>query len=585
MFKELKVTDWFNEIARGLEYRRLYGMEDRWAQLEALAFNADPAAERGPNLVYAMMDDMISTLHVPNPEILVDPLTSAEIDSSPVVEAVDNRLIDEMKMPEEMEIASGISYLWGTSVLKIGYDSEFGWDPTFDYGGTAQPMGLSLTQLDTKQWAIEFNDYQAGMPWVKACLPHDIVVPWGTRDVDSAPWIAHRVVRHIEDCRADIKYTTRGLKPIMSMSDFVKSYQTVVKPYRVGVDDFYRSLEFEGDAEYVELWEIHDKRTGKIYVIATGHKSFLRNETDYLQVSGLPFVEVGFTPKVRNFWRTSDAMFLYQAQAELTDISMQSAKQRRMGVLKLLIREGMIDEFELNKLLSQDIGAAVKVKGDIQQAVKDVNFGQNQQLYQEYDFVRNQARETTGFTKTQAGEYAGARTTGYEVSQVQGARQQRFTRRQKRVADIYTNTLRKVNEIIFRYWKAQRMIQVVGPEGMMAWQSFIGSQLKGRYSYRMTFQDAPFPSMEQQQGLAMQAYQMSMMDPTMDPIAARRFLMRSMRNGNFNTLWQGLQGQGGGPGAGAQGQGPFPRLAGMGGGQGGARSQSSGSQGGVTAIG
>lgn len=570
MFKELDVEEWFTEISHGLEYRRLYGMEEQWAQIEALACNADTSyAKHGPNLVYAMMDDMMSTLHVPNPEIIVDPLTSAEVDSSPVIEAVDNQLIDQMKMPEEMEIASGMAYLWGSTVLKIGYDSEFGYtDLKWDFNGPDQPWGQTLTQLDRKQWAIEFNDYKPGMPWVKACLPHDIVVPWGTRDIDTAPWIAHRVVRHVEDCKADVKYNTRGLKPVMSMSDWVKSYQTVVKPYRIGTQDMFRSLEFEGEAEYVELWEIHDRRTGKIYVIATQHKSFLRNETDHLQVSGLPFVEVGFTPKVRNFWRTSDAMYLMHAQAELVDIAIQSSKQRRMGVLKFLYQIGAITEAELTKITSSQVGAAAGVRGDLSKVIAPFQPGQNYSLYQEADYVRNNARETTGFTQTQAGEYAGARTTASEVQQVQGARQQRQTRRQKRVADIYTNTLRKVNEIVFRYWRAPRMIQIVGPEGMMAWQQYVGSQLKGQYSYRMTFQDAPFPTIEQQQALAMQAYQMSMQDPSMDPIAARKFLARSMRSGNINTIWQGLNQQGGGQGAGAQGQGPFPRAAGMGAGPG-----------------
>jgi hypothetical protein len=576
MFKELTVTEWMEEIARGLEFRRLYGKEDRWAQLEALAGNADTSIARsGPNLIYSMQDDLLSSLHVPNPEILVDPLTEAELGSSPIIEAVDNQLIDQMKMSNEVEMATTSAYLWGTTVLKIGYDSEFGWCPEFDYGGQQQPVGMSLTQIDVRQRRIEFNEFEPGMPWVRACLPHDIVVPWGTRDIDSAPWIAHRVVRHIEDVKADPKYNTRGLKPIMSMADFVKSYQTVMKPYRLGgTDDFFRGLEWEGEAEYVELWEIHDKRTGKMYVIATQHNHFLRNDRDYLQIYGLPFVEVGFTPKVRNFWRTSDADYLYQAQAELTDISIQGTKQRRMNTLKFLYRRGAVTEQELTKLMSSDVGAAIGVTAgtSIGDTVMAFQPGHNQQLYQEADFVRSNARETTGFTKTQAGEYAGARTTGYEVSQVQGARQLRLTRRQKIVASIYCETMRKVNEIIFRNWKTPRVVQIMGQMGAMEWMSYTGTDLKGRYSYRLTFQDAPFPTAEDQQALAMQAYQMSMMDPSVDPIAARRFLSRSMRNGNFSSLFPGISG----PQQGQPGQ-QGPRLAGSG--QGGPRPAQAGGQG------
>lgn len=543
MSKERTVDEWFEELNNGLEYRRLYGKEDGWADIEALAYNVHTSqANSGPNLVYSMGDDLLSTLNVPNPMILVEPTKQSEIDSSPIVEAVDNQLIGQMKLNNEVEMSTYSAYMWGTSFLKIGFDSEFGWAPQFDYNGPKQPIGMTLTQLDSQQRMIEFNEYEPGMPWERSVLPHDIVVPWGTRDIDSAPWIAHRIVRHIDHVKADRKYSNKGnLQPCMSMADFVRSYQTVVKPYRIGSNETMLDMAVEGGAEFCELWEIHDKATGKIFVIATRHDKFLRNEPNSLQLYGLPFVEVGFTPKVRNIWRTSDADYLLQAQAELSDISIQGTKQRRANVLKFLYDKQQITKLELEKLLSADVGIAAGLdmsKGDLRNVIIPLQMGQNQNLYQESDFVRANARETTGFTRTQAGEYAGARTSAFEVQKVQAARDMRMSRRQGIIANAYMESMRKVNEIVFKYWKTPRLIKTMDVQGVEQWMSYTGSQLKGKYAYKLTFNSAPLETEESRRQEASQAYMTLSQDPTVDPIMLRRYLARSYRDIQFSSIFK-----------------------------------------------
>lgn len=576
MFKELKQKDWVCQIDQGLEFRRLYGKEQQWSFIEAMASNASSAsANHAPNIVYAMGDDLISSLHVPNPVLLLKPQTMAEIGTAPILESIDNHLIKELKIKRELEIGTYAAYQWGTSFIKIGYDSEFGWDPALDYNGTKAPYGMSLSQLDAKQRFIEFNNIEPGMPWVAHVPPHDIVVPWGVRDLDHASFVCHRVVRHIDEIKSDAKYeNTKMLQPNMSKADWVKSYQSVIKPYRLGMNQVMSSLAAEGETEFVELWEIHDKRTGKIFVIATGYDKFLRNDRNALQINGLPFVELGFTPKTRNIWRTSDADYLLQAQAELGDISIQGSKQRRANVLKFLYDKNTISREELNKLLSSDVGiaAGIDMKGkDLRNVIVPFQAGNNQNLYQESQFVRENARETSGFTKTQAGEYAGARTSAFEVQQVQQARDTRMTRRQTVVADAYIEILRKVNDIIFKYWRTPRVIQYSDPDGLQQWINYTGSQLKGRFSYDMSFNSAPTETDSSRQQRAMMFYQVAASDPYVDPIMVRRWLAQSFRDVGIGQIFKpgvisGIPIPGGGvgqpnqPGSGTPGaiQNPVP---------------------------
>lgn len=554
---ERTVEDWFDLLKDGLEYRCQYGQEDKWRRVEEMFYNGHPSMTSGPNIIYSTGDAILASVHVPNPYIIKEPRRPEQIEWAPLVEGMDNDLVCQMRMKDEVATCGLYTYLWGTSVLKIGYDSEFGWDPRFDAQGMAQPVGASLSAFGSHQNRIEYSDNRPGMPWVRACLPHDIVVPWGTRGLDNCPWIAHRIVRHIDDIKEDVKYTNkRSLAPQMSMKDFVESYMNIAKPYRIGPDLLSTSTEGTGEAEYVEMWEIHDKETHKVFVIATNHNKFLRNDINHLQIRGLPFVELGFVPKGRTFWRTSDAMFLMNHQAELTDITIQARKQRRLNILKYLAKRGAFKDEEMRKLLSRDIGAVAIVEATgspLQDAFMQVPASNsNQGLYMEAEDVRGSARETVGFDRNSYGEYKGARTTATEVEAVQQSKSMRMGRRENAVADMYTLAIEKVEGICFKFWTTPKVMSVMGPLGVMQWYNFVPKELAGDYSTKVVFDDPTQDTVQNRQMLAFQMYQASMSDPSIDPILVRRNLARAFPSsavggvflpGIISPMGPGLPGQ------------------------------------------
>ena len=287
MFKELTVEEWTSELDRGLDFRRRYGLEDSWAELEALFYNVHGTnIIAGPNIIASTGDSLLSELTVPQPYVSLQARQPGLGEGVKVLENIDNTLIQAQHVAEEMETANLHAFLWGKGIIKIGYDSEFGWDPKYEFG-QQEGIGFTLTQFDKKGRRLEFaSRTKPGTVWFAACLPHDIIVPYGTFRLRNAEWIAHRIVRHVDDVKADSKYeNTKNLVPTMSREDFVKSYTTVVKPYRIG--QALNQGGSEGDrkkVEFVEMFEIHSARTGKIKVIATGHKKFLRNGVDGLQL-------------------------------------------------------------------------------------------------------------------------------------------------------------------------------------------------------------------------------------------------------------------------------------------------------------
>ena len=543
-FKPLKVDQWFTELDRALEYRRKYGLEDKWHELEGLMYSVHPSQNHSaPNIIMETGDAILSAMSVPYPYITVTPRRRDFVQQAPTVERVDNTLLWELDIPDEFEMAILNAFLMGVGIMKIGFDSEFGYNPKFD----VQPdAGMTLTMLDRKGRAIEYGGTRPGMPWMRLVDNRDFLVPWGTGpNLDRAQWACQRFVRHIDDIKADDKYeNTSKLKPVMTAKDWMESYNSVLKPYRTGDVLMSGRERFtrDGETEFVEGWEIHDQKTGRVMVIATGHDKFLRNEVDLMQVGGgLPFVNLAFTPRAKTFWTTSDAYYLLTHQAELTDIALQSQKIRRAMVVKFLYQQDAIDPLQIDKMSTADVLAGIMVNGgfDVDKAVKILQTGTAPELHYEKDAVRRDSRSVVGFSRNQQGEFESrGRRTASEALIVDRHAGQRANRRQVRVARAYNRAFEKINALAFANWRTPRQIQVIGQDGLEDWATFTGQGIAGEYSLEVGFSDEPPVSLGARRQEALQTYMIMREDPAVDQVGLRRYIARAFNDPGFSSIFK-----------------------------------------------
>jgi hypothetical protein len=539
--KDPSPAQWIEEINQGLEFRRRFGVEDEWAKTEALFYGVDSTLkdQSGPNVVASTGDSFLSELSIAEPYIEVKALQPQFVAAAPVLERLDNNLLDDLNVAQAFEDADFFAFLWGKGVLKVGYDSEFGYSPKFD---VQEGLGATLTQFGAKGGRIESAFTRPGMPWVSAVLPHDLCVPWGTRYLElDARWVAHRIVRHIDEVKADPKYSSkRSLKPTLSMQDWISSYQQSKQPYRVG-EPLRSPRVVSNEVEYVELWEVHDRMSGKIFVVSSHHDSFLRNEKDLLQIEGeLPFVDVSFVPRARSFWVTPDAHYLLAHQAELTDIAIQTTKQRRASVLRFLSRRGSIKQDELDKLLSGDVGVCAFAEesgqplGEVLMPLQP--YSGNQQLAMDAEYVRRNAREVVGFSRNQMGEFESkGRRTATEASYVARGASSRTGRRFGVKQRSYGQLIRKLNNIVFAFWTTPMVVALAGAEGEQQWVEFVGSKLRGHYTYKVNLTSAYVPSLQERKMEALQLYQMLSQDPAVDQMGLRKTLIGAFNDPTFTS--------------------------------------------------
>lgn len=554
---EMKPQDWIEEIDRGLEYRKTYAHEVAWRKNEFnYTNNPGSHAARGPNLVFEMGDTLLSATGALDPEFTITPEHPAGVDRGPVVESVDNYLARKMKLRKSINRSCLHSYLYSRAILKIGYDSEFGWSPRLDIGTMMNPFGMSLSQYNPKTGdKIENKNVSPGMPWIGSVLAHDFVVPWGTIDLDDAPWAAHRIFRLNTDIKADKKYVNKGdLKADMTMEDFVGSYLNVGAD-KLGPSNRRRIASARARSEpiYNELWEIHDRRTMTVKVVCRDHKRYLRDEPDAIMlVCGMPFVSGSFVDHPRAFWGTPLAYYLGQLQADQYDISKQSEKQRRISILRFVAAKGFMDPEKLQKLLSGDVGAVefANVMDGIQDKIMSVPTGNLLDFALQSNQVRQDARSMIGFSRNQAGEFdVGTRRTKGEAMLVAGGSIRRESPRVQMVRDLYVDSMSKVNKVIFTYWKRPRAV-MVGRE----WVRFTGDEVKGDYLYDLSLAaKRDLSRAERKVEALMMLTQLMPLLQGQDPKQIFEFLSNAANDPSFERLL-GI-GQGRGQMTQAQGQG------------------------------
>lgn len=535
--------DWLEQIKSGLEYRRQYGKEDQWARLEAMYANlVGSGADIGPNVIFGMAESVTASLDVYNPRITISPsmCDPRSVDNYVLVQAIDDWLVSELDFAEVVQDVTLHAFLWGRGIVKIGYDSEWGFDSAFDLGSVQQPLGITLTQFAKKTGKrLEHGPASPGMPWIAPVMPHDFVVPWGVRSLDQTPWAAHRVIRHVDLLRDDPKYEkVKNLQPTHSMKDVVESYLTPRKVQNSNQVSRVWTPNVASDAsrkaEFIELYEVHDYMSGRVLVISETDTH--RNDIDRLQVEGVPFCSLTLAKHPRTFWTTPSADYLRFHQAEQSDIALQAAKQRRLNVLKFLVRKGCIEPGELEKVLSPDIGAVAftNTNADHQRDITLAPTGSNAELWQEAEFSRRNARETAGLSRNQMGEYDGSsRRTATETASVQQGASMRTNVKQASVGRLYTDVTRKVNQTIFTFWKTPRTVQLSAEN----WPRFTGEDIRAEYSYNTTFGFARPMDANARRQEAFQIYMLGVNDPYMDQVELRKYLARVYHDVEFNRLF------------------------------------------------
>ena len=470
---------WKEEIKSGVRYRTTYGRSRDWPIYKNMYRGFWAQGVVPVNIIYSIGRSLIPQIYFRNPRVSVTAKKPGYTMHAMVVERLDNYLIKETNLKYEMKSEVLDSYLCGRGPGVLGYDSEFGFNPSFTIDSELADSGL--TSFNDAGKKIEYIDnVKPGMPWYLRCNPEDFVVPWGTRRWEEARWFAIRKMRPLRDVLEDPKYE--------KVKDISAPYHTRLEGSQEGNSTDKTRHGEQDQGAWVELFEIHDKRTKMVYTISLDHDQFLRADEDFLQFGDLPARVIGFNEDPDFFWWTPDCRLIQTQQLEINDIRTMARKHRRVGLLKMLVDKAVPKE-ELEKMLDEDPKAVARIdvgpQGDIRKVAAFLQSHVPPDLISYASEVREDVREIVGFSRNQTGSFEApsGRRTATEVNTVRAAAMIRIDERRDIMADHLESIIKGYNHIIFDNWTEKRIIDIVGPDSTRYWVKFSGQEIKGDFNY------------------------------------------------------------------------------------------------------
>ena len=485
--KKALVQWWKDEIKAGVRYRTIYGKAKAWQAYKNMYRGFWSPGIVPVNMIYAVGRSVVPQVYFRNPRVGITAKRPGFTAHATVLERIDNYLIKEMGLKDQLKSSILDCYLMGRGPGILGYDSEYGFNPSFTTDSEFADSGL--TQFGKKGERIEYTDeVKNGMPWFLRCSPEDFIVPWGTRRFEEARWFAMRKMRPLRDVKESPLYSGKA--------NLTGAFHTKLDGSLEGnTDSKTQNSEHDGENEWVEIFEIHDKRTGQVMAISLDHDKFLRFEKDELQIEGLPALSLGFNEDPDYFWWTPDARLIEVQQSEINDIRTMARKHRRVGLLKMLVDSNMKKD-ELAKLLDGDVKAVARVdvgpQGDIRKQVAFLQTHVPPDLISYAREVREDVREVVGFSRNQMGSFeeSSGRRTAHEAEIVRAASAIRIDERRDIMADHLEKVMHGVNQIVFKNWGAERIIDIVGDNGVRYWVRFTGEEIKGDFNYNINPEEA-----------------------------------------------------------------------------------------------
>lgn len=531
---------WFDQIEAGRQFRKKYACEGDWPAWRAYYRGRWSPHILPVNLFFMMTRTIVPRIYFRNPSISISPGKPGfeHMAFSRVMERIDGKLMQQMGLKTQLKRIVQDTFQFGTGFGKVGFGGLY--SPTPTPGNTSAP-------LDKKGRAVEYNrNVHDNMPWFQRVHPGEIIVPDGASTPDNLPWVAHEIKRPTDDVRNDTRFKNRT--GIHSTGEFSSSGSSGRVMNRT------------------RLYEVRDVRTGQVFVLSPERKDedkVLYNEFDDLQATGLPIFAARFNEDDEVFWGVPDSKILEPQQLEINEIRTQMMYHRRLALRKILVKRKGIQPDEMDKLTSEEISAVIQTEDNPDRILKELQGHIPPDLILMEREVMQDVRETMGFSRNQFGEFkpGSSDTTATEAMIVRMASEIRIDERRDMIADLLLNAMESVHNVIFKYWRPEDVIDVVGPGGATVWVRVSPELLsRGRYNIKID-PDSSLPETKAvREKRAIELYGILRTNPIIDPSKLTQYLLHELHGVQFDDMMRGLPTPAGGVPQGEIGADQFAGL-------------------------
>ncbi len=517
-------TYWMGALRKGLQFRKKVAYEGMWKNWEEY-YRGNFGGDILPvNIFFKLIRTMVPRVYFRDPTVSItqeEPGQELAV-MSQILERVDNKLLRKMGYKGEAKMAVQDACMYGTGFIKLGFGAQY----------TPAPEPVSTTAPQVKKgknfYGVEYHSLIEGnMPWALRVHPSGIVIPDKCMDFKAARWIMHLEAIHIDDLRSDPRFKhTEEIEPAKPVQN--------QEPNTAKTEDIGEGM--------IQLAEIRDKKSGKVFVMAPYHskKILLEDQDVFTSEHGhFPIFPVIFNRDPRWAWGIADSKVLDPQQREINEVRTQEMKHRRHAIVKMFATKDALSPDESSKIDSEGVGAVVIV--DAIENVKPqmvVNQFPAALLEQDQN-IQRETQELIGLGQNQFGEYApgSADRSATEAQIVNQATQIRMDERRDAVADVTVEVVNGMHTLIFENWTDDQVVDVVGDDGSKYWVKWEQEFLRrGLYDVNID-PDSGLPQTAQMRSQkATETYQLLRQDPNVDQYKNTSNLLRERHGPAYDDL-------------------------------------------------
>jgi hypothetical protein len=333
---------WQGRLRVAERHLQTYGnTDDRWADnTHALAGDFNSIAELGEeaidvNMVRSTIKSTLPPLYVTEPMVTVTPTVPTlqganNVENARYTEIELNYWLRELGVRQEVK-----EIVYDGELTNIGY-AYVGWSKHADVATSAGPLEYS-------------DNVKHSQPFVRRISPRNVRVPPGYKNLKEAPWVSivfTKPLLHVQrkfGSRAD-KVPTRDYKhefdDVPNMADSLRVY-----------------LETD-DAKLVDVENIWDKETRRVYVVVVGHDQFLEDPKPWpWDIDGLPLIRYQPEHISDEYFGTPPTSYGLKQNKELN--ATRTAMRKNRNRTKTVIIAGTEDADLADQYAAADDGAII----------------------------------------------------------------------------------------------------------------------------------------------------------------------------------------------------------------------------------
>lgn len=448
------------------------------------------------NLAFSTVNVIAPSVSVNHPKIVVSPTLPEDGDRATFVEAVINYMWRHHDFRNPFRRTVKDFLIFGHGWLKVGWNfveqerslgdverQEMGEDALFEadlYGMENPELAGSLPSDEELLAMIPQTSMTVveDQPFLERISPFDMFVDPEATCMADAKWIAQRVIRRLDDAKADKNYKPSVRKSLTADAMLYPMYESASRQ---------EQEQFLLEEERVAIYEYYDIANNTMAVSSMTGDEFLVDPFPMPYAYGQPFVMLRNYDVPDVFYPMGDLEAIESLQTELNKTRSQMMNARKRYARKYLYHERSFGPEGREALESDQDGRLVPVV-DENKPLSEVVVPMPQtplspEVYNMSSIIQEDMYTVSGVSEYARGQFPEIRRTATEASIIADAGNARAADKLAIIELGIGHVARRIIQLMQQFMTGEQVARVVGRGGENLFVSYGRDDIIGEYDY------------------------------------------------------------------------------------------------------